>query len=149
MCVICTSFADIFFNVSPTILSVEAGTILINSRMLSQNCFKNGMLPLVLPQDQVDILAADSRDGSEMEVDLVEKVIRRKNGETIAFEVEDFRRHCLINGLDDISLTLAHEKDITAFEKRRSERYPWLDGIGYQGKIPINVEAPKSKKMEW
>jgi len=117
--------------------------------MLSQNCFKNGMLPLVLPQDQVDILAADSRDGSEMEVDLVEKVIRRKNGETIAFEVEDFRRHCLINGLDDISLTLAHEKDITAFEKRRSERYPWLDGIGYQGKIPINVEAPKSKKMEW
>jgi hypothetical protein len=48
-----------------------------------------------------------------------------------------------------LSLTLTHEKDISAFEKRRSERYPWLDGIGYSGKIPINVEAPKSKKMEW
>lgn len=61
------------------------------------------MLPIVLPQEQVDVLAADSRDGSEMEIDLEEQVIRRKNGETIPFEVEAFRRHCLINGLDDIS----------------------------------------------
>jgi len=122
--VICTSFADIFFN----------------------NCFKNGMLPIVLPQEQVDILAADSRDGSEMEVDLVDKVIRRKNGETIPFEVEDFRRHCLINGLDDISLTLEHEGDITKFEQIRSQRYPWLDGAAYTGKIPVKVEQ---KKMDW
>jgi len=126
-CVIATSFADIFFN----------------------NCFKNGMLPIVLPQEQVDIIAADSKDGSEMEVDLLENVIRRKNGETIPFEVEAFRRHCLINGLDDISLTLEHEADITKFEQVRSRRYPWLDGIGYKGKIPIAVDQPKTKKMEW
>lgn len=77
--------------------------LLTFSSVTYQNCFKNGMLPLTLPQEQVDILAADSRDGSEMEIDLLEKVIRRKNGETIPFEVEDFRRHCLIHGLDDIS----------------------------------------------
>lgn len=128
-CVIATSFADIFFN----------------------NCFKNGMLPIVLPQEQVDILAADSRDGSEMEIDLESQLIRRKNGETVAFEVEAFRRHCLINGLDDISLTLENEADITAFEKTRSQRYPWLDGIGYQGKIPVDVKAAAggSKKIDW
>jgi 3-isopropylmalate dehydratase len=119
--------------------------------LLFQNCFKNGMLPIVLPQEQVDILAADSRDGSEMEIDLESQLIRRKNGETVAFEVEAFRRHCLINGLDDISLTLENEADITAFEKTRSQRYPWLDGIGYQGKIPIDVKAAAggSKKIDW
>jgi len=126
-CVIATSFADIFFN----------------------NCFKNGMLPIVLPQEQVDQIAADSRDGSEMEVDLEALVIRRKDGSEISFQVEEFRRHCLINGLDDISLTLENEEDITAFEKVRSQKYPWLDGIGYNGKIPVKVESSKAKQMEW
>lgn len=107
------------------------------------------MLPIVVSQEEVDSIAADSRDGSEAEVDLIEQVIRRKDGSTIPFQVEPFRRHCLIHGLDDISLTLEHETDITKFEQIRSRRYPWLDGIGYEGKIPIDVEAPKSKKMEW
>lgn len=107
------------------------------------------MLPIVLPQEQVDAIAADSRDGSEMEVDLEAQVIRRKDGSEIPFQVEEFRRHCLINGLDDISLTLENEEDITAFEKTRSERYPWLDGIGYNGKIPVQVESSKAKQMEW
>lgn len=107
------------------------------------------MLPIVLPQEQVDQIAADSRDGSEMEVDLEALVIRRKDGSEISFQVEEFRRHCLINGLDDISLTLENEEDITAFEKVRSQKYPWLDGIGYNGKIPVKVESSKAKQMEW
>ena len=107
------------------------------------------MLPIVLSQEQIDTIAAESRDGSEAEIDLEEQVIRRKNGETIPFDVEPFRRHCLINGLDDISLTLAHEADISVFEEMRTEKYPWLNGIGYSGKIPVAQDPSKPKKMEW
>ena len=108
-CLIGTSFADIFFN----------------------NCMKNGMLPIKLPEDQVALLAADAEAQLELTVDLETQLIKRSNGETIAFQVDTFRRHCLLNGLDDIGLTLQKDEQIAAFEKTRSEKFPWLDGPGY------------------
>ena len=65
--------------------------------------------------------------------------MRRTNGVEYSFQVDEFRKHCLINGLDDIGLTLKHDAEITAFEKVRTEKFPWLDGIGYRGKIPLCV----------
>ncbi|OZJ02720.1 hypothetical protein BZG36_05108, partial [Bifiguratus adelaidae] len=131
-CIICTSFADIFFN----------------------NTFKNGMLPLTLPQEQVDILAQDAREGLELDIDLENQVIRRPNGETIPFTVESFRRHCLLNGLDDIGLTLQKEDKIASFEARRSETWPWLDGKQYRegGEpvrlTPVKVNDAKKQKLD-
>ena len=87
-CVISTSFADIFFN----------------------NCFKNGMLPIKLPYEQVRELMADAEAGLELEVDLEAQVVRRDSGEEIKFDVDEFRRHCLLNGFDDIGLTLQQEE---------------------------------------
>lgn len=132
-CVLAPSFADIFYN----------------------NCFKNGMLPLVLPQEQLEILHADALTGQELEIDLENRVINRPNGQgSIPFEVDDFRRHCLINGLDDIGLTLQHRSDIEKFEERRSATWPWLDGLGYAkkgGKVPTGPVSPpkKTQKMDW
>ncbi|GHJ86926.1 hypothetical protein NliqN6_3328 [Naganishia liquefaciens] len=132
-CVLAPSFADIFYN----------------------NCFKNGMLPLVLPQEQLEILHADASTGQELEVDLENKVINRPKGQgSIPFEVDDFRRHCLINGLDDIGLTLQHRAEIEDFETRRSSVWPWLDGLGYAkkgGKVPTGPVSPpkKQQKMDW
>lgn len=105
-CVISTSFADIFFN----------------------NCFKNGILPIVASQETVDKLMNDSmkEDTQSVEIDLENQVIVRSNGETIAFEVEPFRKHCLLNGLDDIGITLQSAAAIDAFEAKRKEQYPWL-----------------------
>lgn len=105
-CIVAPSFADIFFN----------------------NCFKNGILPVVLPQSQVDILMADARNAATatLTVDLEAQTIARSNGETIAFEVDAFRKHCLLDGLDDISLTLQKEERIAAFEARQQETLPWL-----------------------
>ena len=103
-CVVAPSFADIFFN----------------------NCFKNGVLPLKLPQEHVDKLMKDAEEGAELTVDLQAQEICRPDGEKISFEVEDFRRHCLLNGLDDISLTLEHEGDIAAFEASQKDEKPWL-----------------------
>lgn len=99
--------------------------------------YKNGSLPVVLPESDISILIEDAKAGLELEIDLPNQVVRRSNGQEFAFPCESFRKHCLINGLDDISLTLAHEAEITAFEKRRSEIRPWLDGIAYNGKIPL------------
>lgn len=105
-CIVAPSFADIFFN----------------------NCFKNGILPVVLPQSQVDILMADARNAATatLTVDLEAQTIARSNGEAIAFEVDAFRKHCLLDGLDDISLTLQKEERIAAFEARQQETLPWL-----------------------
>ena len=104
-CVIAPSFADIFFN----------------------NCFKNFMLPIVLPQDQVDLLMQDAAAGDkQLSVDLEEQIIVRPNGDTIPFQVDDFRRHCLLNGLDDIGLTMQKNDLITAFENGRRTAMPWL-----------------------
>lgn len=99
--------------------------------------YKNGSLPVVLSEASIAELAVDAKAGLELEIDLPNQVVRRSNGQEYPFEVEEFRKHCLINGLDDISLTLAHEDKIDAFEKKRSETRPWLDGIGYRGKIPL------------
>lgn len=104
-CVISTSFADIFFN----------------------NCFKNGILPIVLPQAEVEKLMDDAGRGANaiISVDLEEQTITGPDGGTISFEVEPFRKHCLLNGLDDIGLTLQKVSTIDAFEAGYAARMPW------------------------
>lgn len=133
-CVIASSFGDIFFN----------------------NTFKNGMLPLrITDQKILQQLMEEANAGKELEVDLENNVIKDADGNTItSFGVEEFRRHCLINGLDDIGLTMQDDDKITRFEKRRSEETPWLDGSGYLAKHrtgPVKVEAvpvPKTNRGE-
>ena len=105
-CVIAPSFADIFFN----------------------NCFKNGILPIVLPQEQVDLLMDDAERGANavVTVDLENQVITGPDGGEVRFEVDAFRRHCLLNGLDDIGLTMAKGEAIDAYEARQAATTPWL-----------------------
>ncbi|ARO13796.1 3-isopropylmalate/(R)-2-methylmalate dehydratase small subunit [Ketogulonicigenium robustum] len=105
-CVISTSFADIFYN----------------------NCFKNGILPITLPQEQVDILMADAEKGANarMTVDLEGQVITTSDGQVIAFEMDAFRKHCLANGLDDIGLTLEKADAIADYEARLAADRPWV-----------------------
>jgi len=110
-CIIAESFADIFYN----------------------NCFKNGMLPIILPRDQLDALAEDANAYKELTIDLVNDQIKRADGSIIPFEIDSFRKYCLVNGLDDIGLTMQKEDKIVAFEKFRSAKFPWLDGPGYRG----------------
>jgi 3-isopropylmalate dehydratase len=111
---------------------------------------QNGMLPVALSEEECRALAADAEAGLELEVDLEKQEVRRPNGQPpIKFEVDAFRRHCLLNGLDDIALTLQKAGEIETFEGRRSATWPWLDGLGYKGKIPIVASAKKSGKMEW
>jgi 3-isopropylmalate/(R)-2-methylmalate dehydratase small subunit len=103
-CVIAPSFADIFFG----------------------NCFKNGILPLKLPQEQVDTLMAFAENGeNEVIVDLENKEVRAGN-HVFAFDVDDFRRHCLLNGLDDIGLTLQQKSHIDDYEEGLKAEKPWL-----------------------
>ena len=104
-CVISTSFADIFFN----------------------NCFKNGILPVVLPQDQVKVLMSDAEKGANsiIEVDLEKQTIASSDGTVFTFDVDPFKKHCLLNGLDDIGLTMEKESDITAYEAKASQLFPW------------------------
>lgn len=105
-CVISTSFADIFFN----------------------NCFKNGILPIALPQEQVDILMKDAEKGSNarMTVDLEAQEITTSDGEVIKFEVDAFKKHCLLNGLDDIGLTMEKAGAIKSFEDKMATERPWV-----------------------
>ena len=105
-CVISTSFADIFYN----------------------NCFKNGILPIVVSADERDALLADAADieNPELSIDLVSQTIRRPNGVTISFEVDAFRKKCLLEGLDDIGLTMEKSSAINSFEVARSQSQPWL-----------------------
>ena len=104
-CVISTSFADIFYN----------------------NCFKNGILPLVLPEDEVDTLMKDAEKGANsiIEVDLENQTIVSSDGEIFRFDVDPFKKHCLLNGLDDIGLTMEKENHITAYESKVSQQFPW------------------------
>jgi len=104
--VIAPSFADIFFN----------------------NCFKNGLLPIVLPEATVDLLFNEVQafPGYQLTVDLERQVIVRPQGEEIPFEVQAFRKYCLLNGFDDIGLTLRHADKIKAFEAQRLAQKPWL-----------------------
>lgn len=105
-CVISTSYADIFFN----------------------NCFKNGILPIVLPKAQVDVLMKDAEKGSNarIEVDLEAQTVTTSDGETFSFEVDAFKKHCLLNGLDDIGLTMEKAASIDAYESKLQVSHPWL-----------------------
>ncbi len=104
--IIAPSFADIFFN----------------------NCFKNGILPIVLPEAVIDQMFADvaANEGLEFSVDLERQVISTGTGDEIAFSIDEFRRHCLLNGLDDIGLTLCDSDAIKAFEVKSQQTSPWL-----------------------
>lgn len=104
--VIAPSFADIFFN----------------------NCFKNGILPIVLDHDTVDLLfkETEANEGYKLDINLEQQTITRPNGEVINFEVESDRKHSLLNGLDDIGITLQQEAAITEYENERRKRAPWL-----------------------
>ncbi|KAK1924182.1 putative 3-isopropylmalate dehydratase [Papiliotrema laurentii] len=116
------------------------------------NCFKNGMLPLVLPQADLDNLYEDAAAGKEITVDLEQNAVIRPDGSKIPFEIDSFRRHCLLNGLDDIGLTLQKREYIEKFEEKRTAVWPWLDGVGYAKKGQKVVALPKresAKKMEW
>jgi 3-isopropylmalate/(R)-2-methylmalate dehydratase small subunit len=105
-CVISTSFADIFYN----------------------NCFKNGILPIVLPQEDVDKLMEDADRGANatVTIDLEKQVITGPDGGEVAFDVDPFRKHCLLNGLDDIGLSLQKADKIEDFEKARETQAPWM-----------------------
>ena len=105
-CVIAPSFADIFHN----------------------NCFKNGILPIALPRDQVDVLMQDAEKGANarMTVDLEAQTVTTSDGETFHFEVDAFKKHCLLEGLDDIALTMEKVDAIASFETRAEAERPWL-----------------------
>ena len=104
-CVISTSFADIFYN----------------------NCFKNGILPIVMPQEVIDTLMADARKGANARqtIDLVEQTVATSDGQVFPFDVDAHRKHCLLNGLDDIGLTLEKAASIDSFEQRAQAQRPW------------------------
>ena len=104
--VISTSFADIFYN----------------------NCFKNGILPIVLPADQVEALMEDAKKGSNarITVDLEAQTVTSSDGRSFSFEVDPFRKHCMMNGLDDIGLSLEKVASIDAYEKKTSTLRPWV-----------------------
>ena len=111
---------------------------------------QNGMLPVAIPQEQCIELAKDAEAGLELEVDLEKEEIRRSNGQPpISFTTDPFRRHCLLNGLDDIALTMQRGDAISVFEQKRTERWPWLNGFGYTDKkIPV-APVRKARKNEW
>lgn len=104
--IIAPSFADIFFN----------------------NCFKNGMLPIVLSADDVDALfkETETSEGYKLNIDLSEQSITSPSGKSYKFDVDAFRKHCLLNGLDDIGLTMQHQDAIKAFETKHQAAQPWL-----------------------
>jgi len=105
-CVIAPSFADIFYN----------------------NCFKNGILPISLPQEQVDLLMAEAQKGANarIEVDLEAQTVTTSDGDAIAFDVDAFKKHCLLEGLDDIALTLEKAAAIDTFEAGAGAQRPWV-----------------------
>ena len=100
------------------------------AEIFASNCFKNGLLPVVLPAATVDRLFAEveKTSGYRLAVDLEQQQITTPTGETLAFAVDAFRKQCLLQGLDDISLTLQHVEEIRAFEARRKREAPWLFG---------------------
>ena len=104
--VISTSFADIFYN----------------------NCFKNGMLPIVLPQEAVDVLMKDAEKGANarMTIDLENQIVTTSDGEEFRFEIDSFKKHCLLEGLDDIGLTMEKVSAIDSFEAQAGQSRPWV-----------------------
>ncbi|MDZ4726674.1 MAG: 3-isopropylmalate dehydratase small subunit [Leptospira sp.] len=105
-CIIAPSFADIFYN----------------------NCFKNGMLPIVLPENQVEELfkSISAKPGAKLTIDLEKQEILSEEGKSYKFEVDSFRKYCLLNGLDDIGLTMKKADKITEFEAKNKKEVPWL-----------------------
>ncbi len=105
-CVIAPSFADIFYN----------------------NCFKNGILPIALPQDVVDVLMKDAEKGenARMTIDLEAQTVTTSDGEVFSFELDSFKKHCLLNGLDDIGLTMEKASAIDTFEGQAAQARPWV-----------------------
>jgi len=105
-CIIAPSFADIFYN----------------------NCFKNGILPIALPQETVDLLMIDAEKGenARMVVDLENQTITTSDGEVVSFELDPFRKKCLMEGLDDIGLTMEKGAAIESFESRAAAERPWV-----------------------
>ena len=116
-CIISTSFADIFYN----------------------NCFNNGMLPVTLDRSEVEALLEDAATpGTELTVDLMAQKVIRPNGESFSFDIDPFKKHCLVNGLDKIGLTLEKIDEIQKFETKRSQQFPWLDGASLR--VPDQVQ---------
>jgi 3-isopropylmalate/(R)-2-methylmalate dehydratase small subunit len=105
-CVISTSFADIFYN----------------------NCFKNGILPIKLPKEDVDKLFDDASRGANavVTVDLEKQEIKGPDGGIVKFEIDPFRKHCLLNGLDDVGLTLQKKAQVESYEQKQKASQPWL-----------------------
>jgi len=103
-CIIATSFADIFYN----------------------NCFKNGILPIELDQQNVKLLNLDAENKKKLTINLAEQLIQRENGETIHYEIDAFRKKCLLEGLDDIGLTFQKSKNIDKYEELIRKSYPWI-----------------------
>ena len=105
-CVIAPSFADIFYN----------------------NCFKNGILPITLPEEEVEQLLDSADDGANavFSVDLISQTVTSPRGVSFEFEIDQFRKHCLVNGLDDIGLTMEKTEKIDSYEEGRSNARPWL-----------------------
>jgi 3-isopropylmalate/(R)-2-methylmalate dehydratase small subunit len=108
-CIIAPSFADIFYN----------------------NCFKNGLRPVVVPKTTADELMADAEKGANaiMTIDLENQTITRADGDKVRFEIDSFRKHCLLNGLDDIGLTERKNPEIGAYEERARAGRPWQFGM--------------------
>ena len=104
--IIAPSFADIFFN----------------------HCYKNGLLPIVLTEEQVDQLfkEVEANEGYQLSIDLAEQTLTTPSGETFKFDITEHRKHCLLNGLDEIGLTLQHADEIRDFEEKRRQSQPWL-----------------------
>ena len=105
-CIISTNFADIFYN----------------------NCFKNGILPIKVSEDERQALLADSKDKENpvLKIDLPNQTINRPNGVSVKFDLDPFRKKCLLEGLDDISLTLEKKNQIESYESYRNDNHPWL-----------------------
>ena len=105
-CIIASSFADIFYN----------------------NCFKNGILPITLPEEEVEQLLDSADDGANavFSVDLISQTVTSPRGVSFEFEIDQFRKHCLVNGLDDIGLTMEKSEKIDSYEEGRSNARPWL-----------------------
>ena len=102
------------------------------------------MLPVTLPRDQVEKLLEDaSTPNTEITVDLVHQKVIRPNGEEFTFTIDAFRKHCLVNGLDKIGLTLEKSDAIAAFEQERSQKFPWLDGAALRvpDAVPMYPDA--------
>ena len=105
-CVISTSFADIFYN----------------------NCFKNGILPIVMPKAAVEVLMDDARKGANarITVDLENQTVTSSDGQSFGFDIDPFRKHCLLNGLDDIGLTMEKSAAIDTYEAQMAQSRPWV-----------------------